>query len=69
MFASLNNPDENKFRYGFSEKNNVEIAVDRALRLDRKEKTVEAESKNIYTLKTGFSDRLDSAYFAYQRSR
>jgi len=48
MFASLNNPDENKLGMASLEKNNVEIAVDRALRLDRKEKMVETESKNIY---------------------
>jgi len=48
MFASLNNPDENKLGMVSLEKNNVEIVVDRALRLDRKEKTVETESKNIY---------------------
>lgn len=48
MFASLNNPDENKLGMASLEKNNVEIVVDRALRLDRKEKTIETESKNIY---------------------
>jgi len=48
MFASLNNPDENKLGMASLEKNKVEIVVDRALRLDRKEKTVETESKNIY---------------------
>ncbi len=49
MFASLNNPDENKLGMASLEKNNVEIAVDRALRLDRKVKTVETESKNSYS--------------------
>jgi len=48
MFSSLNNPEENKLGMVSLEKNNVEIAVDKALRLDRKEKTVETESKNIY---------------------
>ena len=49
MFASLNNPDENKLGMASLENNNVEIAVDRALRLDRKEKMVETESKNSYS--------------------
>jgi NADPH-dependent 2,4-dienoyl-CoA reductase/sulfur reductase-like enzyme len=49
MFASLNNPDENKLGMASLEKNNVEIVVDRALRLDRKVKTVETESKNSYS--------------------
>ncbi|MFA5350929.1 MAG: FAD-dependent oxidoreductase, partial [Candidatus Omnitrophota bacterium] len=49
MFASLNNPDENKLSMASLEKNNVEIVVDRALRLDRKIKTVETESKNSYS--------------------
>jgi len=48
MFASLNNPDENKLGMLSLEKNNVEIVVDRALRLDRKERVVETEGKNIY---------------------
>jgi NADH oxidase (H2O2-forming) len=48
MFASLNNPDENKLGMASLEKNNVEIVVDSALHLDRKEKRVETEGKNIY---------------------
>ncbi|MDD4907603.1 MAG: FAD-dependent oxidoreductase [Candidatus Omnitrophica bacterium] len=48
MFASLNNPDENKLGMAPLEKNNVELVVDRALKLNRKEKTIETESKNSY---------------------
>ncbi len=48
MFASLNNPDENKLGMASLEKSHVEIAVDRASCLDRKEKVVETEGKNIY---------------------
>jgi NADPH-dependent 2,4-dienoyl-CoA reductase/sulfur reductase-like enzyme len=49
MFASLNNPEENKLGMASLEKSKIEIVVDKALYLDRKEKTVETESKNIYT--------------------
>ncbi|MFA4991039.1 MAG: FAD-dependent oxidoreductase [Candidatus Omnitrophota bacterium] len=49
MFVSLNNPDENKLGMVSLEKNNVDIVVDKALRLDRKEKIIETESKNSYS--------------------
>lgn len=49
MFSSLNDPEENKLGMASLEKNNVEIVIDRALRLDRKRKSVETEGKNTYT--------------------
>ncbi len=48
MFASLNNPDENKLAMASLEKNNIEIVIDKALKLNRKDKTIETENKNIY---------------------
>ena len=49
MFASLKNPDENKLGMVSLEKNSVEIAVDKVLKLNRKEKTIETENKNSYS--------------------
>jgi len=49
MFSSLNNPEENKLGMVSLEKSNVEIVVDRALRINRKEKTIETENKAIYS--------------------
>ncbi|MDD5069890.1 MAG: FAD-dependent oxidoreductase [Candidatus Omnitrophica bacterium] len=48
MFASLNNPEENKLGMASLENNKVETVIDKALRLNRKEKTVETAGKNIY---------------------
>jgi len=49
MFASLTNPDENKLGMASLEKNNVEVVVDSAVRVNRKEKTVETAKKDIYS--------------------
>jgi NADPH-dependent 2,4-dienoyl-CoA reductase/sulfur reductase-like enzyme len=49
MFASLSNPDENKLGMASLEKNNVEVVVDSAVRVNRKEKTVETAKKDIYS--------------------
>lgn len=51
MFASLNNPEENKVGMASLENNNVKLAVDRALKLNRKDKVIEGESKNSYFYK------------------
>ncbi|MFA5356301.1 MAG: FAD-dependent oxidoreductase [Candidatus Omnitrophota bacterium] len=49
MFSSLDNPDENKLGMASLEKNNIEIAVDTAVSINRKEKTVDSTSKNRYS--------------------
>ena len=49
MFSSLDNPDENKLGMASLEKNNIEIAVDTAVSINRKEKTVDSASKNRYS--------------------
>jgi len=49
MFSSLNDPEENKLGVASLEKNKVEIVIDKALSLNRKEKIVETESKDTYT--------------------
>jgi NADH oxidase (H2O2-forming) len=48
MFASLNDPDENKLGMASLEKNNVEIVLDTALNIDRKEKLVGSANKDRY---------------------
>jgi len=49
MFASLTNPDENKLGMASLEKNNVEVVVDSAVRVNRKDKNVETAKKDIYS--------------------
>jgi NADPH-dependent 2,4-dienoyl-CoA reductase/sulfur reductase-like enzyme len=49
MFASLNNPDENKLGMASLEKNNIETVVDAAISINRKDKTVETTGKNKYS--------------------
>ncbi|MDD4995759.1 MAG: FAD-dependent oxidoreductase [Patescibacteria group bacterium] len=48
MFASLNSPDENKLGMASLEKNNIEVVVDAALSVNRKDKIVETASKTKY---------------------
>ncbi len=40
MFASLKNPDENKLGNAALDKNNIDVVVDEAIKIDRSEKTV-----------------------------
>ncbi|MDD5020226.1 MAG: FAD-dependent oxidoreductase [Candidatus Omnitrophica bacterium] len=49
MFASLDNPEENRLGMALLEKNNVEVAVDAAMRINRKDKIVETENKDTYS--------------------
>jgi NADPH-dependent 2,4-dienoyl-CoA reductase/sulfur reductase-like enzyme len=49
MFASLNNPEENKLGMASLEKNNIEVVIDKAVSINRKEKTIETASKNKYS--------------------
>jgi NADPH-dependent 2,4-dienoyl-CoA reductase/sulfur reductase-like enzyme len=49
MFASLNNPDDNKLGMASLEKNNVEVVVDTAVSINRKEKTIDSTSKTKYS--------------------
>ena len=49
MFASLNNPEENKLGMASLEKNNIEVVIDTAVSINREEKTIEAASKNKYS--------------------
>lgn len=49
MFASLNSPDENKLGMASLEKNNVEVVVDSAVRVNRKDKAVETKNKDVYS--------------------
>ncbi len=48
MFASLNNPDENKLSMVSLEKNNIEIVIDAAVNINRRDKAVETASKTVY---------------------
>lgn len=48
MFASLNNPDENKLSMASLEKNNIEIVIDSAVSINRKGKIVETAGKIRY---------------------
>ncbi|MDD5565518.1 MAG: FAD-dependent oxidoreductase [Candidatus Omnitrophica bacterium] len=49
MFASLHNPDENKLGMASLEKHNIEIVVDTAVHIHRKEKTIETASQDNYS--------------------
>ncbi len=49
MFASLGNPDENKLGNAALEKNNIDLAIDEAVKIDRKNKTVETKNQNKYS--------------------
>ena len=48
MFASLNNPDENKLGNAPLEKNNIDIILDEAATIERKEKVVVTETSKRY---------------------
>jgi len=48
MFASLNNPDENKLGNAPLEKNNIDIILDEAVTIERKEKVVVTKTSNRY---------------------
>ncbi|MBN2181155.1 MAG: FAD-dependent oxidoreductase [Sedimentisphaerales bacterium] len=48
MFASLKDPEENKLGNAALEKNNIDVIVDEAVKIDRAEKTVSTEKENIY---------------------
>ncbi|MBA7603090.1 putative NADH oxidase [subsurface metagenome] len=48
MFASLEKPEQNAMGYLSLEKNNIELVVDRAVKIDRRNKTVRTESGNNY---------------------
>jgi pyruvate/2-oxoglutarate dehydrogenase complex dihydrolipoamide dehydrogenase (E3) component len=48
MFASLKNPEENKLGNAALEKNNVEVFVDEAVQIERKEKVVTTKNKDTY---------------------
>ena len=49
MFASLASPDENKLGIAALEKNNVDIVVDEAVKIDRAKKIVETKNNNSYS--------------------
>ncbi len=46
MFASLKDPDQNKLGNAALEKNNIEVIVDEAVKIDRAEKTVTTKKEN-----------------------
>ena len=48
MFASLDNPADNKMGTASLEKNNIEVVIDEATRIDREAKTVETAKKDKY---------------------
>jgi NAD(P)H-nitrite reductase large subunit len=48
MIASLEKPEQNAMSYMPLEKQNVELVVDRAVKIDRKNKVVHTESGNDY---------------------
>jgi len=48
MFASLNNPDENKLGNAPLEKNNIDMILDEAVTIDRKEKVVVTKTSKQY---------------------
>jgi len=48
MFFSLKNPDENKLGTLALEKNDIEVVIDEAVKIDRSKKTVEAKSGDKY---------------------
>jgi NADPH-dependent 2,4-dienoyl-CoA reductase/sulfur reductase-like enzyme len=49
MFASLSNPEENKLGMVSLEKNNIEVIIDTAVSINRKDKTVDSASKTKYS--------------------
>jgi NADH oxidase (H2O2-forming) len=49
MFASLNNPDENKMGTDSLKAKNIEVVVDSALKIDRKGKKVTTQNKDTYS--------------------
>jgi len=49
MIASLKNPDENKMGNAPLEQNNIEFAVEEAIKIDRAKKEVITANSNIYT--------------------
>ena len=49
MFASLSNPEENKLGMASLEKNNIEVVIDVAVSINRKDKTVDSASKTKYS--------------------
>ncbi|MDD4980112.1 MAG: FAD-dependent oxidoreductase [Candidatus Omnitrophica bacterium] len=49
MFVSLDNPEENKLGMVSLEKNNVEVVVDSAVSINRKDKTIETRNKDTYS--------------------
>lgn len=48
MIASLQKPEQNAMSYAALEKQNIELVVDRAVKIDRKNKMVHTESGNDY---------------------
>ena len=48
MFASLNDPEDNKLGTASLDKNNIEVVLDRGLSVNRKEKCVETAKKDVY---------------------
>ena len=49
MFASLSSPEENKLGTASLEKNNIEVVIDTAVSINRKDKTVDSASKTQYS--------------------
>ncbi|MDD5109336.1 MAG: FAD-dependent oxidoreductase [Candidatus Omnitrophica bacterium] len=49
MFASLSNPDENKLGMASLEKNNIEVAIDAAVSINRKDRIVDSANKIQYS--------------------
>jgi len=49
MFSSLKNPDENKLGNAALEKNNIDLAIDEALRINRNKKEVITKNGDKYT--------------------
>ncbi len=49
MFATLDNPEENRLGMASLEKNNIDVVIDKAVSLDRKNKTVETSRKDKYS--------------------
>jgi len=49
MFSSLKSPDENKMGTDSLEKNNIEVFVDRAIKINREKKEVETENGDRYS--------------------
>jgi len=49
MFSSLSNPEENKLGMVSLGKNNIEVVIDAAISINRKDKTVDSASKTKYS--------------------